>query len=81
MISNLHFQLAPQMMLKHSSIIATTGKVSWVLLSPVRAEQNEAHPSNANKTTSEFGLIHKEYLLIHHKPQRLGLPYYDHKKA
>lgn len=62
------------MILKHSSIIATVGKVSWVLFSAVRTEQNEGHPSNVNKT-SDFGLMHKDYLLIHHKPQCLGLPY------
>lgn len=54
---------------KHSNMLAATGKVTWVLLLPVRAEQNKDTLSEANQTTSEYRSTHKEYLLIHHKPQ------------
>lgn len=34
--------------------LAATGKVTWVLLLPVREKQNKDPTSNANQTTSEF---------------------------
>lgn len=44
------------MILEHSNIWATTGKVNWV---PIRAEQNEDPPSSANKTTFDFKSTHR----------------------